>query len=135
MTEGSSRRRRAPSQTSQAAAQDEAARSVGHEGHGGDYPHEHPVLVEALAMLATRLAEVASYNAVGEALQYGFQTLAEELAPLRQLVPPSVPKLDARVAETMLQVQVAMIRPKWDGVTTLTQLDTEGTRPIGDPGI
>jgi hypothetical protein len=123
---------------SEGDAEDMTGRGSKPDWVGGEYPHEHPVLNEALALLATRLAELASYDLLGDVMTHGFKTLSAQLEPLRQLVPPSVPELDRDVYLAMVQVQASLDRPSWLNTGTLQVLDRFAALPIGgrpDPDL
>jgi hypothetical protein len=102
-------------------------------GMASQYPHEHRDLAAAMATLAESLAEVASFNMVGDALYKGFETLAAQLDPLRQLVPPGIPNLRPEVSEAIVRVQAALKSPDWASGGAMPVTDDQVVGYIGQP--
>jgi hypothetical protein len=131
MTQGGGGRRRSQSQADEEAAE-YLEQVLGDEGAGGTDPHD-PVIVEALAILAARIAEVASYNEVGNALDKGFGNLVAQLGPLRDMGPKKLPELDPLVLIGIGQMQDVLARPNWDNVRAMPASDIRAVLDIGQP--
>jgi hypothetical protein len=84
---------------------------------------EHRMLRERYAALSERyegMAQAISVSAGVEAIGEGLNTLAAELAPLRQLVPSSSTQpAPQEVLDAIAEVREAAQAPSWEGVSTL----------------
>lgn len=88
-----------------------------------EFAEEHRMLRERYAALTERyegMAQAISVSAGLTALSEGFETLASELAPLRQLVPSTTTEAASEaVLDAIFEVRSAAQTPSWEGVTTL----------------
>lgn len=88
-----------------------------------EFAEEHRMLRERYAALTERyegMAQAISVSAGLTAIGEGFDALAAELAPLRQLVPPSTTEPASKeVLAAIREIRLASQAPLWDSVSTL----------------